>query len=116
MSSSQSTLATKPPPPQHKAGAIKPKTMEKIMKTGIKTIDSLPKKHSIKIADVSDERAIGDGVWIYLADGFYCFEFDPFYPSSTIHEQTVGACISRLKRARKPINSKEIELVKNRDN
>lgn len=72
------------------------------MKKGIKTIDNLPTSQSKKIASVSDERAAGDGVWIYLNDEYEDTEFDPMNaPTKTIHESGVRACVLRLRRATK---------------
>ena len=65
----------------------------------MKTIKNLPIKHSQKIASISDERNNGDGWWIYLTKDYADFNFDPWSPTRTIHEQKLSDCISRLRRA-----------------
>ena len=68
-------------------------------KFGIKTIDNLPLKHREKILEISDEREVGDGIWIYLKEPIKCREFDPFCPTSQIHEWTVAKAVYRLRAA-----------------
>lgn len=63
----------------------------------MKTLSKLPKKHATKIASVSDERNNGDGWWIYLKPEYADLDFDPHWDCRTIHEQTLSACIKRLK-------------------
>lgn len=48
------------------------------------------------VLDISDEREFGDGVWIYLRDGWISDVLD----LSTIHEDTWGECIDLLKRVK----------------
>ncbi len=71
------------------------------MKTGYKTIDNLAKIHTDKIDCVSDERASGDGFWIYLKTPFCNRVSEPWGGLHVIHEQTIGACIKQLKGADK---------------
>lgn len=52
-------------------------------------------KHPI-VTDISDERGFGDGVWIYLADGWTCRNSD----TGSIHEDTIAEALACLKRAR----------------
>ena len=40
-----------------------------------------------RVADVSDERGMGDGYWIVLKDGWYSPDMD----CQTIHEYTIKA-------------------------
>lgn len=66
-----------------------------------KSIESLPKSQKEKIHSISDERNNGDGWWIYLTKEYADFDFDPFNPMRSIHEQKLSDCISRLKRAQR---------------
>jgi len=61
--------------------------------TGIRTIDRLPKIHKKKIESVSDERSLGNGIWIYLKDGFL---WDG--ETSQVHENTVTEAVRELKQ------------------
>jgi hypothetical protein len=56
-----------------------------------KTIASVA-KHPL-VCDISDERDRGDGVWIYLHDGW----ISDILETSTIHEDTWAECIALLK-------------------
>lgn len=58
-----------------------------------KTISRLAPKYQAAIAEISDERANGDGFWIYLKEPF----FNPDMESKIIHEQTITECIKQLK-------------------
>lgn len=82
------------------------------MKTGIKTIDNLPEKHKIKIHSVSDERNMGDGVWVYLKDEYKDFNFDPFTPFGMIHEQQVNEAVRRLKKDVRKVTKSDRENFK----
>ncbi len=66
----------------------------------MKTIENLPLIHRSKIESTSDERANGDGFWIYLKDEYADLDFDPFWNCRVIHEDTVTECIKRLKWAK----------------
>ena len=69
------------------------------MKTGIKTIDNLPKKHTHKINDVSDERKMTDGlIWIYLKKG-YCNEGSD--GEHAVRERTVTDVAKALRNTSK---------------
>lgn len=59
------------------------------------------------VIDVSDERAFGDGIWIYLRDGWISDALD----LSTIHEDSWGECVDLLKRA-----AFDREQMEDRDN
>lgn len=56
-----------------------------------KTIASVT-KHPL-VLDISDERDRGDGIWVYLHDGW----ISDILGTSTIHEDTWAECISLLK-------------------
>ena len=45
------------------------------------------------VQSVSDERAMGDGLWVYLIEGYW----HPLMQCSTIHEDTVGDVVYMLK-------------------
>jgi len=47
------------------------------------------------VRDISDERGMGDGVWIYLHDGWN----DPSTDANAIHEDSVSECLALLKGA-----------------
>ena len=56
-----------------------------------KTIASVA-KHPL-VRDISDERDRGDGIWVYLHDGW----ISDMLETSTIHEDTWAECIALLK-------------------
>ena len=45
-----------------------------------------------RVQSVSDERGIGDGIWVYLKEGFTNERLE----CSTIHEYTVAECCGQL--------------------
>lgn len=47
------------------------------------------------VRDVSDERGMEDGVWVYLADGWTC----PSSDCNSIHEDTWSDCVACLRGA-----------------
>ena len=47
------------------------------------------------VQDISDEREYGDGIWVYLKDGFINGNTD----TASIHEDTVAECLALLKTA-----------------
>jgi hypothetical protein len=53
------------------------------------------------IAEISDERGNGDGIWVYLKKPYADFYFDSYSPTRQIHEQSIKEVISRLKGVRK---------------
>jgi hypothetical protein len=53
----------------------------------------IPKKYEHMIAEVSDERNNGDGVWFYLKSEYWNYEME----CGIIHEQTLRECLSQLK-------------------
>jgi hypothetical protein len=53
------------------------------------------------IAEISDERGNGDGIWVYLKKPYADFYFDSYSPTRQIHEQSIKEVISRLKSVRK---------------
>ena len=57
----------------------------------MKTLNNI-KKHKA-VESVSDERGIGDGVWIYLNDQYW----NPDMECRIIHEQTIPEIIQKLK-------------------
>jgi len=67
------------------------------MNYGSRSLDALSEKHKAKIADVSNETNNGDGWWIYLKPEYADLNHDPYWNCRTIHEQTLGACIGRLR-------------------
>jgi hypothetical protein len=72
--------------------------------TGNKTLDKLATKYLAAIDDISDERNLGDGFWIYLKKPF----FNAHMESRIIHEQKLSDCISELKRCvNNPITEEE---------
>jgi hypothetical protein len=46
----------------------------------------------IRVKYVSDERGIGDGIWIYLEEGYIATTLE----GTVIHEQTVRECLQEL--------------------
>jgi hypothetical protein len=58
------------------------------------------------VADVSDERGYGDGIWVYLKDGFINSNTD----TCAIHEDTVAECLALLKTAWFDIRDTESEI------
>lgn len=58
------------------------------------------KKYGGMIAEISDERGNGDGVWVYLKKPFADFYHDHQHPTRQLHEQTVKQLLSRLKGVR----------------
>jgi hypothetical protein len=53
------------------------------------------------IAEISDERGNGDGIWVYLKKPYADFYFDSYSPTRQIHEQSIKEVVSRLKGVRK---------------
>ena len=51
-------------------------------------------KHPL-VSSISDERCYGDGIWVYLKDGFINANTD----TASIHEDTVAECLALLKTA-----------------
>ena len=62
-------------------------------------------KHPL-VQDVSDERGYGDGIWVYLKDGFINANTD----TASIHEDTVAECLALLKTAWFDIRDTESEI------
>jgi len=58
-------------------------------------------KNKDKIESISDERANGDGFWIYLKIEYADLYFDPFWNCRIIHEETITECIERLRSSKK---------------
>ena len=59
----------------------------------------LPKclrKYAAKIESVSDERGMGDGCWVYLADGLMD---NSNHQCHIIHEDTFRECITYIRDA-----------------
>jgi hypothetical protein len=53
------------------------------------------------IAEISDERDNGDGIWVYLKKPYADFHFDHYYPTRQVHEWSIKAIVSRFKGVRK---------------
>ena len=51
---------------------------------------------------VSDERGSGDGIWVYLKEGFINTRLE----CGTIHEHTVAECCNQLNNEVTEINNK----------
>jgi hypothetical protein len=49
-------------------------------------------KADYRVRDVSDERLLGDGFWVYLKDG-YCYDQQEQH---IIHENSPSACMRQL--------------------
>jgi hypothetical protein len=58
-------------------------------------------KFAHMIAEISDERGNGDGIWVYLKKPYADFYFDSYSPTRQIHEQSIKEVVSRLKGVRK---------------
>lgn len=58
------------------------------------------------VQDISDEREYGDGIWVYLKDGFINGNTD----TASIHEDTVAECLALLKTAWFDIRDTESEI------
>jgi hypothetical protein len=58
-------------------------------------------KFSHLIAEISDERGNGDGIWVYLKKPYADFQFDSYSPTRQIHEQSIKDIVLRLKGVRK---------------
>jgi hypothetical protein len=59
----------------------------------IKSLNNLAPKYKAAIEDISDERDLGDGFWIYLKPPF----FNPQKECRIIHEETISECLAILK-------------------
>jgi hypothetical protein len=66
---------------------------------------TLQTKYGKYIAEISDERGNGDGIWVYLKKEYADFEHDPYYPTRQIHEQTQRQLLQRFKWVRKITDS-----------
>lgn len=53
-----------------------------------------------RVDEVSDERHLGDGFWVYLKVGFKSAD-DPCGALHTIHESSPTQCLSQVRRALK---------------
>ena len=53
-------------------------------------------KKDPRVKSISDERAAGDGFWVYLHYGYYGYEWS----SHIIHEDSPSACLSYLRDVR----------------
>lgn len=62
-------------------------------------------KHPL-VSSISDERGYGDGIWVYLKDGFINANTD----TASIHEDTVAECLALLKTAWFDIRDTESEI------
>jgi hypothetical protein len=60
----------------------------------MKTLSDVKRHKAVKL--VSDERKNGDGIFVYLKDGFSDFSFDNSQIINIIHEQTIQEIINRL--------------------
>lgn len=58
----------------------------------MKTLDRI--KADPRVREVSDERGMGDGIWIYLKDGFVNSSTE----CSMVHESTPTAALRVLKK------------------
>lgn len=67
----------------------------------MKAIETLPKKHRVKIKEYWSEAANGDGYWVVLKDEYIDTDFDPFNPTHTIHEWRMAPLLSRIRSAHK---------------
>lgn len=59
------------------------------------TIQKILKDH--RVEEISDERSVGDGFWVYLKVGYYGYEEG----SHIIHEDAPTQCFSLLRDSRR---------------
>ena len=65
------------------------------------------KKYGTIIEEISDERSNGDGVWVYLKNEWADFNHDPHNPMRTVHEQTIGEVLTRLRHGVRRISDQD---------
>lgn len=59
-------------------------------------------KNDPRVAEISDERHLDQGIWVYLLNDY----FNEFLDSGKIHEETVSECLEQMNRdVRKRISS-----------
>lgn len=67
------------------------------------------------VGEISDERAYGDGVWVYFKHGYCDGEVHPRHSAEncrhSIHEETYSACWKALRRVAK--NPERMRCVDN---
>jgi hypothetical protein len=65
--------------------------MQEINTSNIMTIRSKILSHPA-VEEISDERSCGDGLWVYLKDGYIA----PMQECGIIHEETWNQCLREL--------------------
>ena len=67
----------------------------------------IPKNLMPLVEEISDERSMGDGYWIYLVPGY----INTMTEVHMVHEDTVKECLIHLRNYIKPCNCEECKKL-----